>query len=499
MKQQQKLIVLGLDGGTFKIINPLIKQNKLPNLKKLLNKSSYGILKGIIPPITPTSWETAVTGVNPGKHNIFDFFNYESNYSISVLSSKDRKAMAVWDYMAKTGKRSIIFNYPMGYPPPEIKGIFVSGMNTPGVNTEFTFPKKIKREILKKVPDYQIDVLSDYIVNNNKELFFEECKRITIGHYRAFSYLIRKYKWNLAMFFLTMSDRIHHYFFNDEEKLAEYYQLIDFIVGEIQKYYPKVSFLIFSDHGMNKVEKDVYIEEYLKDWKFLILENNRREKKINFFLAKIIKSGRKIAYNLKISDKLLNFLPGWLFNFFIKLADTDRINSGIDWLKTKAYFPAPSSQGIRVNLLGREKYGCVLPLKYDKVRNDLIKKILEMKDPENGDKIVEKVYKREDLYCGPYIDNAQDLIIKTKPAYHLQKGLSKGKISLAAKGEIPREADHAQEGIFILKNKGIKHKKIRNIKLKDMAAFILYCLHIPKDKKIEGKINSNIFTKTKGR
>ena len=144
---QKKLIGVGLDSATLDIILPLVKSGILPTFKKLFEQGAYGVLESTIPPITPCAWETAMTGVNPGRHNIFDFFSYLPNYQVEVLTSKDRAALAVWDYLGKAGKKSIVFNYPMGYPPPEIEGIFVSGMNTPGVNTDFTYPKEIKKKI----------------------------------------------------------------------------------------------------------------------------------------------------------------------------------------------------------------------------------------------------------------------------------------------------------------------------------------------------------------
>lgn len=90
-----KTLILGLDGGTFEIIDPLIKQNKLPNLSYLIKNGCHGILKSTIHPITAPAWTSFMTGVNPGKHGIYDFSiklprSYEIKYALLQLELDKR-------------------------------------------------------------------------------------------------------------------------------------------------------------------------------------------------------------------------------------------------------------------------------------------------------------------------------------------------------------------------------------------------------------------------
>ncbi len=73
---KRKLVIVGIDGGTFKVINPLIAEGKLPHLEKLINSGVKGILKSTYPPITAAAWVSFMTGKNPGKHGYFDFREY---------------------------------------------------------------------------------------------------------------------------------------------------------------------------------------------------------------------------------------------------------------------------------------------------------------------------------------------------------------------------------------------------------------------------------------
>lgn len=507
MKTEKKVIVIGLDSATFSVIDPLLKKGMLPTFKKLMTKGSWGVLESSIPPITPIAWETAVTGVNPGRHNIFDFFFYRSDYDVDVVSAKDRAAQAVWDYAGFSGKRSIVFNYPMGFPPPKINGIFVSGMNTPGVNTDFTYPESIKNEILKKFPNFKIDVLGDHIVNGREDLYYEDILKLTEVHYKTFCYLLKKYQWDLSLFFLTELDRVQHYFLHDvlpdhplnknrkvtKNRIADYFNFLDGLIADLIKQFPKATLLIFSDHGTEPLEKDVFIEKYLIDWGYLFLKKAPNKKGYTA-LSKSILFLRKLVYKVGIAERILKYIPGGLFTFLVRMSSLEgKESAGIDWQKTKVYFPTPSSQGLRINLKGREASGSVPEKKYEATRDAVIKKLLSLKDPNTGIKVIKHVYKREDIYKGPYVQNAQDLIVETDHRYHLQKGTQKGYVGLASEAGVPKSAEHGREAMWMAYGINIREGKRERLRLVDIAAMILYILGIVLPQKLEGKVIKEIF------
>ena len=70
-----KVLIVGIDGGTFTIIKPLVEQGKLPAIKKLMESGTHGILRSTAPAITAAAWSTFMTGKNPGKHGLFHFIS----------------------------------------------------------------------------------------------------------------------------------------------------------------------------------------------------------------------------------------------------------------------------------------------------------------------------------------------------------------------------------------------------------------------------------------
>ena len=87
-----KAVILGMDGATWNVLNPLIEEGKLPNIKKLRDGGAWGKLNSTVPPLTPPAWTTAFTGKNSGKHNIFDFCKPgKDDYEMHLTNSIDRQ------------------------------------------------------------------------------------------------------------------------------------------------------------------------------------------------------------------------------------------------------------------------------------------------------------------------------------------------------------------------------------------------------------------------
>ncbi|UCD87407.1 MAG: alkaline phosphatase family protein, partial [Desulfobacterales bacterium] len=71
--------IIGLDGATFRIIRPLVKEGKLPRLRKMMEEGAWGDLESTIHPLSPQAWASFMTGKNPGKHGIFEFVQHKPN------------------------------------------------------------------------------------------------------------------------------------------------------------------------------------------------------------------------------------------------------------------------------------------------------------------------------------------------------------------------------------------------------------------------------------
>src|SRR3989338_5260805 len=121
-----KTILIGIDGSRLDLIKKWVGEGSLPNMKKIIENSASGELRSILPgPHTAPAWVSFATGKNPGKHGISYMLMRKEDYELKIVSSRDVKAKALWEYMSDAGKFSCVLNVPMTYPPKPINGIIV--------------------------------------------------------------------------------------------------------------------------------------------------------------------------------------------------------------------------------------------------------------------------------------------------------------------------------------------------------------------------------------
>ena len=130
MGSRPGLTVIGLDSATLAVAEPLMAEGHLPALKRLLEDGSGGVLRSTTHPLTPHAWATLVTGVNAGRHGIWDFTERdESGYRLRFVNGSFRRAPAVWDRLTAKGRRSGLVGIPFPWPAPQIEGFSVAGFD----------------------------------------------------------------------------------------------------------------------------------------------------------------------------------------------------------------------------------------------------------------------------------------------------------------------------------------------------------------------------------
>ena len=153
-----KICVLGLDCAAPEVV---FGDERLVNLRRLMDLGVYGRLESVIPPITVPAWMWMCTSQDPGSLGVYGFRN-RSNHSYDKLgfaNSASIQALAIWDQLAREGKRSIIVGVPPNYPPRRINGMSIGCFLTPDtVKNEFTHPASFKTTINELVGEYPVDV-----------------------------------------------------------------------------------------------------------------------------------------------------------------------------------------------------------------------------------------------------------------------------------------------------------------------------------------------------
>src|SRR5437868_15194443 len=158
-----RTVIFGVDGLTFRVLHPLLERGDLPNFRKLSEEGCEAILESKYPPLTPPAWTALSTGLKPAGHGVYDFWEYEEeqgqgNTRKAHVMTHRKGGKAIWNILSEYGKKVLVVNVPMTYPPEAVNGIMISGYMTPNTEVEFVYPPAFKRELLQVVPGYQMDM-----------------------------------------------------------------------------------------------------------------------------------------------------------------------------------------------------------------------------------------------------------------------------------------------------------------------------------------------------
>jgi len=493
-----KILIVGLDGGSWNVLNLMFKKGLLKNLKNIIKNGASGILKSTHPPASPPAWTSFLTGVNPGKHGIFGFTKKSNanSYTLIPVNRLDIKKPSMWRILSDRGKKIISINVPMTFPPEKVNGYIITGMMTPDTVSNFTYPASLKKELFDAGIKYRIDIshninkeytTNQQIIENNAKKFFDDLYDLTQNRLKTSLYLLEK-EWDIFMTVFVGTDRLQHFLWDyiDErktknikitKKIYEYYNYLDECIYKIFKYVDdNITFIIISDHGFGRCQGNFYLNKWLKEQGFLKLKKKT-------WLLKVLK---KIAKSCGLTSNKISK--------YSKSQITQKIRSWgsfIDWKHSKAYFS--NINGININLKGRELYGCVQPGKeYEKRRQELIQKLLSIKDPSTNQPIIHKVYKKEEIFKGEFLNDAPDLLISFSETM--------GYIAFKTDYDVPNILDkdlrirgnHRMDGIYIMNGKHIKSGVKCEAEIVDIFPTIFYLLHQPIPEYVDGHVLKEI-------
>ena len=291
---QEKLLLIGIDGATFDVIDPLLKAGKLPHLSRIIQKGCRATLNSLLIPTSPLSWSSIVTGKNAGKHRIFHFTEkIPGHYSIRFMNAGMRHGQAVWKILSRHGKRVIVVNVPITYPPDQVSGYMVSGFDAPDEKSNYTHPPQLAEDIKKWIGPYTIDLrLRSSVTKGKRAQVLQDARKMEEKKAALTCKLMKKDNWDFLMIVFNICDRIQHWFWqymdtNHQNYTAEEaeiygdaifqsYQTADMLIGRLLDEAPESSrVMVISDHGFGPAtNKAFYINHWLDKNGFLSYHNN---------------------------------------------------------------------------------------------------------------------------------------------------------------------------------------------------------------------------------
>ena len=426
---KNRCFVLGLDCLGPEVIAPESLE-ELPNLRRLVAGGLSGPLESTIPPITVPAWSSMMSGRDPGELGVYGFKNRRSyDYGDLLFATSGMvRFPRVWDFVGQAGGQSIVIGVPQTSPPPAIQGVLISGFESEGVDltdgAAFTRPPEIAAEILSVVGDYLFDV--DNFRNIPRQEVLDKAYRMTEIRCRLMAHLLRTRPWDFAMLCEIAPDRLHHCFWSDHDPkhrrhqpgspyrtaIRDYYRFVDEWIGRLlEQMPPGCNFLVVSDHGAKAMDGGVCINEVLRQEGWLTLKEEPTE-------------------------------PG-------PLRPRD-----VDWSRTRAWGEGGYYARIFLNVKGREPQGIVPFEQRDEVRREL-SELLRSIDLPDGPTLTNRVVWPEHAFRAVR-GLAPDLIVLFADLSWRSLGtMGHGRLWLVGNDSGVDEANHAQDGLYLIHGEGV--------------------------------------------
>jgi predicted AlkP superfamily phosphohydrolase/phosphomutase len=424
-----------------------------------------------------------MTGLNPAGHGVFDILEHRPGVSRRLpVTYRSIKARTIFDDLTAAGKTSVAANIPLTFPTPEISGKVVAGGVLPA-SRSYTHPRELQEELDNKAP-FPVNGMSWTTFRNRPGPFLDETMSITAKRQTSFEYLLDTTDWDLAVLVYVSTDRIQHclmeYIHPEHPRYKElgdspiahrvealYRQLDEGLGALLERTTDDDLVMFMSDHGHQACTRTCTMDKVLHHLGYLTLARGS-------FAFNLIRwgPGRRIARRaydlLKLHGKVS--IPA----------------SPIEWSRTRAYTSVVSTgEGVSVNLMGREPEGIVPPEDYERVREDVAQSLSEFRDPETGAPPIHRIYRKEEVLSGAFLDVAPDLLLVPAPFYSLTH--ARGMVEAADW----LSGDHRLEGVLVATGPEVTAGPLAEpAKLVDLGPTAMATLGVPTGISRDGRVLS---------
>ncbi len=490
------LLVIGLDGVDFRYLNQF--SDSLSHLESLRETGTEADLRSTHPPWTGSAWPSTYTGVDPSHHGVFSFFDHTGTYpdEADAVTRHDVDAPAIWDYLTERELRSVVVNVPITHPAEELEGVLLPGYLAPP--DADGYPPGSRSELWEAIGE-PYDIYSEFETAEESKRKIDGYEALIRNRADAATHLLETEDWDFAFVEVQKTDAVFH----NSTSTADFrriYEAADELVGRLLgacESEPNV--VVCSDHGIGPVTGySLSINDLLHDHGYIetipnstkpslsTIKNGTTEEQTSSssWVDRLISASRKTgltpgtvyrgAQRVGVEEQLLHIVPDSI---------KQSLAQGVDWRESEAYCRSGSEQGIRINLEGRDPAGVVPRERYEQIRGE-ITDLLSAQTTPDGEPIFEYVCRREELYDGPYTEDACDILFRTTEMNHLVS------TSLYGHTMVPADTyNHKDTGVFVASGPDIKPGwGSKELSLLDVAPIIFSLLEQPIPERLQGQV-----------
>jgi predicted AlkP superfamily phosphohydrolase/phosphomutase len=493
-----RVIVIGLDGGTWSLLDLLAEAGQMPNLADLLKSSVHAPMRSVQPPVTAPAWVTLATGVNPGRHGCFDFNKPDGSLSkLRPLQSWDIAEKTFYEILEERGRKCVLVNLPVSCPPLT-KHVTLTSLLTQGEDAVFPPEMKMKYPVLS---GYRIFPDTRLRVQGRLEEYLKDVRAVEKARFACVQALWKE-PWDCFFVLFSGTDWVSHEAFPDlaegrfekQRDAVGLFEDVDRCLGWFaEQLGPEDHLLLVSDHGFRAAKGIFYLNEWLEEEGYLVPDYSRpsfppthqmearAQDALQGKAARIPASLLRTAHE-KGSARLFA-------KAYRKFGGVWPVSLTVDIGASRASTLTAECMGVTIHDTERSSEGPHATHSAAALREKLRVALQRLEDPE-GELVFWSVEKREDVYSGPETEKAADLLLGPGPW-----GVA---AAIKALKNIPfvfhPTGIHSSEGIFLGHGRGFGQGRFpsETIGLQDVAPFIFYFLGEAIPQGLDGRLVSEL-------
>ncbi len=476
-------VLIGLDGATFTVLDPLMEEGYMPFLKDFAEKGFRARLFSTPNPLTPPAWISMITGRSTGHHGVYEFVRWEERkgaFYFTLYNSSDILCETLWSMASRHGLKVTHLNFPMMAPPEPINGSAIPSMVQWRHIRKSVYPERLS-ETLKSIPGFDPEHFSLTFTEANEVIgirkqtlspkeqkdWVSKTIRRDYQWFNILGHLMKNEPSDLTAIVFDGVDKLQHLCWrfldpdympttweNWEQRMRDYvlqyFRDVDGYIRDIvAQAGDNANIFITSDHGFGPTRYVFHINVLLEKLGYLTWREDE-------------------------SHKVKRCRHEWSF-------------ASVDWTKTSAYVGTPASNGVCIRAMGEPGENRMSTEEYLAIRDRLIKELLEFRDPSTGEQIITKIRVREEAFPGPAMEKAPDLLLTLSD--HSFVSIVNEEPIVFKPPTI--NGTHRPDGVFIANGPMIRSGKVlEQSSILDVAPALLYSLGLPIPSAFEGRLTT---------
>ncbi len=499
----RKTLLIGLDGGTFDVVDPLMRRGELPHLASLIERGVRGPLRSTVPPLTAPAWPSILSGLNPGRHGIYGFEALDhvtaATRESRPVSSHSFAGRTLFDHVGGHGGRVLGVGIPMCYPTWPVNGRLLSGYPNPDPRRFFTYPADWASELAETLPAAD----SHELAEGEGALPTARLERIDARMQRLAAYLANLMRADAAdftMIVISATDHFQHWYWHlrgdrpaPDDPIDGVYRAADHLIGTLLQATDESWIVgVVSDHGAGAAPERLFVvNSWLRGIGLLARpeagQAGLRRRAMRLVRRAAQPAIKSLVYRL-ISTETRQTLRA--------LETASKLP---DWTDTRAYFVrlAYPIGGLNLNVRGREPSGIVEPGDdFDRLRARIADELQRVIDPVSGARVVDQVWRREELFNGPHLESAPDLLFQVAEPYFPANGMGDAVFrDVSISPHEMKSGQHRMDGMLVLSGAGRFRAaaQVSGATVMDVAPTLLHAMGLPVPLGLDGRVLSEAF------